>query len=232
MMRAIHETRNTRCANICARNDSVVPLHQPFVLADSRSTADIPCWLSNLLSTLDEEHPLRGLLSGQDTPLVSVYQEDETTQFDYLESGGRDIQEGHTIFAYSPRHFSNPSVHRIGVYRSETGTSDPPPTDSWMHNSEQTRPYDWLSSMPTSFLDYQHHSLGVANPDEPILPTVSESSDEYKCFYGEVPPFSTPGPTYPWSFQDIVNETFPVDDHPIYPQMWYVLCNCEDSQVC
>jgi hypothetical protein len=244
MMKAIPKTHNTRYADICAPNHShdaysVVPLLHSAVLPDSGSTADLPCWLSQLLLTLDDEHPLRGLLSGQDA--TSVYQENGTIQSDYLKSSVREIQEDHAIFAYSlTRHFSDPSVHRIGFHESRrlamklnemrasdgpllTGSSDT--GLSWTYDSEQAGSYDWLSSMPTSFLNFQHHSLSVAHPDEPILPITSESSDHYKYVYGEAPPFSTPGPTSVLSFQNTVNPTFLTDDNLICPEMRYVACN-------
>ena len=247
MMKAIPKARSTRYADICARNNShdaysVVPLLHSAVLPNSGSTADLPCWLSQILLTLDDEHPLRGLLSGQDA--ASVYQENGTRQSDYLKSSVREIQEGYAIFAYSPtRHFSDPSVHRIGFHEYEarrlamklnqemrasdtpllTGSSDT--GLSWTYDSEQAGSYDWLSSMPTSFLDFQHHSLGVTHPDEPIFPLASESSDHYKYVYGEAPPFSTPGPTSVLSFQNTDNSTFLMDDNLIFPEMRYVACN-------
>lgn len=226
MMEAIPKTRNARYADICSRKNShyaspVVPLLQSAVLSDPGSTTDLPWWLSKLLLTLDDEHPLRELLSGQDAA-DSVYQEDGTLQSDYLRSGVREIQEDHAIFAYSPtRHFSDSSVHRIRFHEYETRTvhrlatklshemraSDAPLlTDSsdtglsWTYDSEQAGSYDWLSSMSTSFLDFQHHFPSVTHPDEPIFPIASESG-----VYGETPPFSTPGPTSVLSFQNTVN---------------------------
>ena len=237
MMEAIHKTRNTRYADICARNNS----HDAYsaVLPDSGSTVDLPCWLSQMLLTLDDEHPLRALLSGQDAA-VSVYQDNGAIQFDYLKSDVREIQEDYAIFAYSPtRRFSDPSVHHIGFHEYETRrpamrldqemqASDTPlftgSSDtglSWTYDSEQAGSYGWLSSMPTPFPDFQHHSLSVA-PDEPIFSIASESDEQYKYVYGETPPFSTPGPTSILSFQNTVNATFP---NPTHLEMRYVLCH-------
>ncbi len=178
---------------------------QSSVPGDSR---DIPCWLAQTLLSLDAEHPLRVLLSGQDESVMSVYQEDKP---DYC---GRDDQEGHEIFAYSPQRFFDPSIHRAGFHEFETGAArqraiklnqeiragdSPPPSGlsdtrlSWIYNSEQAGSYDQLTPMPMSFLDFQRHSLGANNPDGRTLPTEIEPGDQDGHFYGGALPFSQCG---------------------------------------
>ncbi|KAF8348675.1 hypothetical protein F5887DRAFT_596561 [Amanita rubescens] len=227
MMEAIYNTHNTKCTNICARKgseDACRAMLQSSVPADSRSIVDLPCWLAQTLLTLDAEHPLRVLLSGQDESVTSVYPED------YL---GHDDQEGHAIFAYSPQRFSNPSVHRAGFHEFETGTAHqcavklgqeiragdfPPPSGSsdtrlsWIYDSEQARSYEQPTSMPMSFLDFQRHSLGANNPDGRTLPAEFEPGDQDGRFYGGTLPFSTPGPTSVWSFHDNGSSVFSMDD--------------------
>ena len=228
MMEAIYNTHNTKCTDVCARKGSegaCCAMLQSTVPADSRSFVDLPCWLAQTLLTLDAEHPLRVLLSGQDESVTSVYREDKP---DYL---GHDDQEGHGIFAYSPQRFSD---FRSGFHEFDTGTAHqrnmrlsqeigtgdfPLPSGSsdtrlsWIYDAEQAGSYDQLTSTPMSFLDFQRHSLGANNPDGRTLSAEFEPGDQDGRFYGGAAlPFSTPGPTSVWSFHDDVSSTFSMDD--------------------